>query len=127
MSTRKGLVFRNMKRIRIESAVCAVCVIVILVMFLAFLFGHGEPGAVPDSVFAQIEEDCLPIRTDIVDLNSASSCELQMLPGVGTVIAERIVAYRNENGPFSSVEDIMQVSGIGAETFSGFADFVTVR
>ena len=127
MSTRKGLVFRNMKRIRIESAVCAIYLILILVMVLAFRFGHGDPNVIPDSLFAQSEENGLPIRTDIVDLNSASARELEMLPGVGTVIAERIVAYRNENGPFSSVEDIMQVSGIGAETFSGFADFVTVR
>ena len=48
-----------------------------------------------------------------VSLNSASAEQLQQLPGVGPVIAERIVAWRTKNGPFRSVAELAEVSGIG--------------
>lgn len=48
-----------------------------------------------------------------VDLNRATADELQTLPGVGPVIAARIVAHREENGPFTTIEDLLDVPGIG--------------
>jgi competence protein ComEA len=48
-----------------------------------------------------------------VDLNRATANELQTLPGVGPVIAARIVEYREENGPFATIEDLLDVPGIG--------------
>ena len=48
-----------------------------------------------------------------VDLNRANANELQALPGVGPVIAARIVAHRDENGPFDTIEDLLDVPGIG--------------
>lgn len=51
-----------------------------------------------------------------VDLNSASVEELMLLPGIGEVLAERIVAYRREHGPFTSVEGLLAVPGIGEGT-----------
>lgn len=49
----------------------------------------------------------------LVDLNRAGVDELDELPGVGPVLAERIVAYRTEHGPFRAIEDLLSVSGIG--------------
>lgn len=49
----------------------------------------------------------------LVDLNRAGVDELEGLPGVGPVLAERIVAYRTEHGPFHAIEDLLSVSGIG--------------
>jgi competence protein ComEA len=49
----------------------------------------------------------------LVDINRAGVDELEGLPGVGPVLAERIVAYRTEHGPFGTIEDLLSVSGIG--------------
>lgn len=52
-----------------------------------------------------------------VDLNTASVEELTTLPGVGETVAERIVDYREANGPFQKKEELMNVRGIGEKTF----------
>jgi len=49
-----------------------------------------------------------------ININSASASELEDLPGVGPVLAQRIVEWRTTNGPFASIDDLGQVSGIGA-------------
>lgn len=49
-----------------------------------------------------------------ININSASASELEDLPGVGPVLAQRIVEWRTTNGPFTSIDDLGQVSGIGA-------------
>ncbi len=61
-----------------------------------------------------------------INLNRVSAEELQKLPGVGPVLAARIVAFREEHGPFHSVDDLILVSGIGPKTLDGFRDQVTV-
>ena len=53
-----------------------------------------------------------------IDLNRATAEELTALPGVGPVLAEAIVAYRDEHGPFSRVDELLQVSGFGPGTLS---------
>ena len=51
-----------------------------------------------------------------VSLNAGSVQDLQTLPGVGEVTAERIVAFRTQNGPFASVDDQIKVKGVGVKT-----------
>ena len=62
-----------------------------------------------------------------VDLNTADAALLDTLPGVGPVIAERIVAWRDENGPFTSVEELGEVDGIGPALLDKIRDAVRVR
>lgn len=62
----------------------------------------------------------------LIDLNTASLEALQEIPGVGPVIATRIVTYREQNGGFQSVEQLMDVSGIGEATFAQMQPMVTV-
>lgn len=64
--------------------------------------------------------------TDLININTASAEELDSLPGIGPTIAQRIVDYRDENGPFQTIEDIMNVSGIGPSTFDNIKDLITV-
>ncbi len=59
-----------------------------------------------------------------VDLNRSSAAELEELPGVGPVLAARIVAFRESNGPFSVVEDLLDVGGIGESKLAAMRDAI---
>jgi competence protein ComEA len=62
----------------------------------------------------------------LISLNTAGIEDLERLPGVGPVLAERIVAHREANGPFSVVEDLLGVSGIGEAKLAAIRDLVSV-
>ena len=62
----------------------------------------------------------------LVSLNRAGDKELEELPGIGPALAGRIVAWREANGGFKSVEDLLKVSGIGESLLSGVIDLVTL-
>lgn len=62
----------------------------------------------------------------LVNLNAATLEELQSLPGVGPVTAQSILTWREENGRFTSVDDLLQVSGIGEKTLATLRDLVSV-
>lgn len=61
-----------------------------------------------------------------VNLNTADAAALDTLPRVGPAMAERIIAWREANGPFTAIEDLLNVSGIGDKTFEGLKELVTV-
>jgi competence protein ComEA len=61
-----------------------------------------------------------------VDLNRATIQQLDTLPGIGPAIAQRIVDFRDKNGPFKRIEDLMNVRGIGEKKFQLLQDRVTV-
>ena len=61
-----------------------------------------------------------------IDINKATAAELETLPGIGPSTAQKIVAYREANGPFQTVEDIKNVPGIGEGKFEGIKDLITV-
>ena len=62
-----------------------------------------------------------------ININTASVDELVQLDRVGQKYAERIVAYRDANGPFKAPEEIMQVAGIGEKTFEANKDRIVVK
>lgn len=61
-----------------------------------------------------------------VNINTADAATLETLPRVGPSLAGRIIAWRESNGRFSVIEDLMSVSGIGAKTFEGLRPHVTI-
>lgn len=67
-----------------------------------------------------------PAPAEKVNLNTAGVDELVTLPGIGKAYAERIVEYRQKNGPFKKVEDILNVRGIGEKTFDRIKDRLTL-
>jgi len=62
----------------------------------------------------------------LVNVNSAIATELEELPGIGEVIAQRIIDYRTENGPFATVDELVDVSGIGDAILESIRELVTV-
>lgn len=62
----------------------------------------------------------------LVDLNSADAAQLETLPRIGPALAERIIAWRDDNGGFTSVEDLLAVPGIGDTMLESLRDLVTV-
>ena len=61
-----------------------------------------------------------------INLNTATAAELEKLPGIGQKVAARIVEYRQKNGPFKKVEELMNVQGIGEKSFLQFRSQLTV-
>lgn len=61
-----------------------------------------------------------------LNLNTAKAADLEKLPGIGAATAARIIEYRDQNGPFKKVEDLMNVKGIGEKTFLKLKPLVMV-
>ncbi len=62
-----------------------------------------------------------------IDLNTATLSQLKGLPGIGPVIAERILELREKSGPFKRIEDLMNIRGIGEKKFLKLKDLITVK
>ena len=76
-----------------------------------------------------VNDACITTNTETsskVSINNASIQELQNLPWIGEAKAKDIITYREQNGPFKSIEDIKNVSGIGESLFAKIKDYITL-
>ena len=89
-------------------------------VFLLFFLSPGSGGTVIRPERSREPEDAR------IDLNRASVEELQEIPGIGPVLSEAIVAWREENGPFQQAEDLLQVPGIGEKTVDAIKDELVI-
>ena len=62
-----------------------------------------------------------------IDLNTATLSQLDSLPGIGPVIAERILELREKSGPYKRIEDLMNIRGIGEKKFLKLKDLITIK
>ena len=81
-----------------------------------------SPGGVPAAIAGRSK----PGLPAALDLNASDLQALQNLPGVGPVLADRIMAYRRNHGPFRTPEDLLQVPGIGPKRWERIRDLVRV-
>ena len=72
------------------------------------------------------ESTVLSHNSGKININTASWEELSALDGIGEVLAKRIVAYREQNGPFSLTEELLQVRGIGEKKYQAIREKITV-
>ena len=97
---------------------------------LAFFALRGQPPATTDDYTVTVErsvpaEEIVPVK-EPVDINTATAEELQQLMGIGPVLAQAIVDYRAEHGPFESVDELLEVSGIGETKLENIRNDITL-
>jgi comEA protein len=102
----------------IRDAVSITCV-TLLVVALATAMPGVALGKAPSAEQSSA-------KTAVVDINTATAEELTALPGVGSVMAERIVKFREEHGDFKRTEDLLKVKGIGEKSFQKIRSAVKV-
>lgn len=78
------------------------------------------------SVANQLFEEQLATKSNLINLNIATSAELETLTGIGVSTAKKILDYREKNGKFKSIEEIKNVSGIGDAKYAAIKDDITV-
>ena len=83
---------------------------------VAMMVGGHDPASV------HLQESQEPI-----DVNKASEEELELIPGVGPAMAQRIITWREENGRFERVEDLLNIRGIGVKTLEKLRPYVVVH
>jgi len=98
---------------------------------LAALLEDGQKLDIPyiegaSPVLATPGPTVVAATTELININTASLAELDTLPGIGPTTAQKIIDYREQNGPFISTEDIIDVSGIGSVSYERFKDLITV-
>ena len=71
-----------------------------------------------------IGDEKIPKALPVININTADAQTLCLIPGIGEVISERIIKYREENGEFTDISQIMNVNGIGEKTFAKIKDFI---
>ena len=88
--------------------------------------GFALPQAVQSSE-PQSSTGTEPDTIETVNINTATSDQLQTLPGIGPVLAQRIIDHREANGPFPSAAHLIQVEGLGEKTLHNIMDYITVQ
>lgn len=119
--------------------------VILTAIFAAFTLGlflgrnqnrNAVIVSVPISMQTDPKETTLPVPETVpeteaaitfpIDINTADAEEFMALPGIGEVLAERIVTYREENGSFTAVEGLLNVEGIGEKRIEDILELITI-
>jgi comEA protein len=90
------------------------------------IIAQRSQGARPAQASQRATKPAPTAATDVVNLNTASVTQLASLPGIGSKTAELIVQYRQKNGSFKKIEEIMNVRGVGEKSFLKIKSRLTV-
>ena len=120
--------------VALSAGAAAILILAVLVSSLFF----RSPGpvkavakAAPSAAILTGRDDAGRLPTELlpgaaVNINTASREELQLLPGIGEILSQAILDYREANGPFESTDALMEVPGIGPGRFAAVADQITI-
>jgi len=89
------------------------------------VFADSDSGIIGSITPESGNESAAPAYTGPVNINTANTAGLMSLPGIGGVVAGNIINYRNTHGPFTSLEELMNVSRIGQATFNNIRHLIT--
>ena len=87
---------------------------------IVFIGGEDDPIVLEESLTGTNES------SEIININLATKDELMQLNSIGSVKADNIIQYREENGPFNSIDELMNVSGIGEKTFESLKENLAI-
>lgn len=90
------------------------------------VLSYDESSAIGNSSSPVPDYGLTSDEEDKVNINTADSSELQTIPGIGPAKAQSIIDYREQNGYFTTTEDIMDVTGIGQKTYASIKDYIVV-
>ncbi len=113
-----------MKIHKAAPLVCTACVLLSFTLGISLGKTHREEITITQTT-REISESSRSY-TLLVNINTASVKELTVLPGIGNAYAESIVAYRDEHGPFKTVEELLNIGGIGQNRLEAILDYITV-
>ena len=97
---------------------------------MVLLFARTETGGDTGTytiTTREAAEEVVPETALPVNINTATAEELDVLPGIGPALAGRVIAYREEHGPFTEVEELLEVSGIGEVVLDGLRDQIVLE
>lgn len=105
--------------------VCSLSLMLVLGVFI---------GRNTNSDKVTLKENTVPISETVkmsisdyrLDINKATKIQLMELPGIGEIIADRIIAYRTDNGAFSSIDDLLNVQGIGSTKLQRIEGYIRI-
>jgi competence protein ComEA len=92
-----------------------------LMLVLALAIATAAPVTAAPPAAPKAASDARPI-----DINTADSATLESVPGIGKSLSQRIVAFREKNGPFQSVDDLLKVQGVGEKSIQKLRPYLTV-
>jgi len=98
----------------------AICLLTLIGIFIYRGFYHKPLELSKNAIIEQGEGN------GKVNINTADTDTLTLLPGIGDVTAQKIIKYREKHGPFRKTEDIKRVSGIGDKTYENIRKYITV-
>ena len=99
---------------------------VLCTVALAVSIGKGFTAEQNEEVVQIDQADSVVAAAERIDINQADPVELTKLPGIGTSTAAKISAYRDANGPFKSIDELLNVKGIGPEKLEKIKPLVTL-
>lgn len=116
-----------------KASIILLAIFLLSVTFLSGLFmgrymnrSQVQISQVPTTVPATTPSSPQTPENDLVDINTATVLELATLPTIGEVIAQRIVDYRTEHGPFQTIGQLTEVEGIGEKRLQSILDYITI-
>ena len=110
-----------------KSKIFLYIIIFALLVVGGFAVEHFVMETVATEDYIPYESDTKEVTDGKININSADTEQLVKLKGIGEKMSERIIKYRQENGPFMSIEEIMKVSGISEKKFEDIKEYISVE
>ena len=128
--TKESIIFWLLSALFVIACVCLVLFTSLLRTSDQLYVSEITSTTVLEEVSVNQGSSTAPAQTEpplaLININIATADELMSLPGIGEVIASRIIEYREQNGGFDNIEEIKEVSGIGDAKFEAIKDLITV-